>query len=147
MDGSDADVLLRMRDQADNFEKKSDMRDDKLNDGKNYAGMMSNEDYKKKRAEVLEEPDEDLRNREKTRCAIDSARHADRDAAAKEVRDREEREKQRKARLKRDLEEQQQGSSDEPAAAPAGEAPKKKKKKKASYSDASGLSFDAEDDV
>ena len=54
MDGSDADVLMRMRDQVDNFEKKIGQdKDDKVNDGNNYKGMMRAEDYKKRREEVL----------------------------------------------------------------------------------------------
>lgn len=142
MDGSDDDVLLRMREQADNFEVKVDDKDDKVNDGNNYKGMMSAADYKKRRAEVLEGLDEESRKREKMRIAVEAAVHADRAAAAKDVTDREERERLRKERLQRELQEKASSSS-EPAAAEGGG--KKKKKKKAKTGESAGLSFDADD--
>ena len=148
MDGSDADVLLRMRDQADNFEAKTDSKDDKLNDGNNYRGMMSAEDYKKRRAEVLEGQDDEARKREKVQNAVDTARQADRAAAAKEVKDREERERVRKQKLQRELEAAEKEEAGEAGEASASAAPKKKKKRKAGGAGGAGvgLSFDADEE-
>ena len=140
MDGTDEDVLLRMRDQADNFEGQTDRRDDKVNDGKNYAGMMSNEDYKKRRQEILEgtAPDADAKKRAEVASAVDSARQADRAAAAKEAKDRDERERLRKEKLQKELDD-----AAEPAAeGGGGGAAKKKKKRKLGSGAELGLSFE-----
>ena len=148
MDGTDEDVLLRMRENAGAFEAQSDMKDAKVNDGENYRGMMSAADYRKRRQEVLEGVDDEQRKREKTMNAAMSALQADRDAAVQAAREREERERLRKEKLRKQLEaeddEQQQGEGGDGGVPPAEQGKKKKKKKKPNEAGA-GLSFDADD--
>ena len=79
MDGTDEDVLARMHEQAGSFETQSDRRDERVNDGNNYKGMMRAEDYKKRREEVL--GGEQLAEQKKAET-IANAVKADRAAAA-----------------------------------------------------------------
>ena len=148
MDGSDADVLLRMRDQADNFEKKVGKdKDDKVNDGNNYSGMLSAADYKKRRAEVLEDHDLESIKREKAHEIIKEKILADRAEAAKDVQEREERERLRKERIQAELAKASSSGDAEGDEEPSGSSggPKKKKKKKAVVGEGAGLSFDADE--
>ena len=74
--------------------------------------------------------------------AVDSARQADRAAAAKEAKDRDERERLRKEKLQKELDD-----AAEPAAeGGGGGAAKKKKKRKLGSGAELGLSFDAEEE-
>ena len=147
MEGTSDEVLYRMREQADAFESQTDRRDDKVNDGNNYKGVMSAADYKKRRLEVLEENDEDRDAKERAAKlgAAAAAVAADLKAASQDRTDREEREKQRKEKLQKELQQAADAEADE-AAGDSSAAPKKKKKKKAPQGEAAGLSFDAEDD-
>lgn len=152
-------VLLRIREQGGAFEAagSASRADDKLNDGNNYKGMMALADYKRRRTEVLEDPEE------KKREAVASAKVADRQARDEEARQREEREAQRRERLKAQLAQATlrvdeegtsvaadgggvQGDASAGGAAEAlGEQPKKKKKKKALAGEVGALSFDADE--
>ena len=149
MDGSDADVLMRMRDQVDNFEKKIGQdKDDKVNDGNNYSGMLSAADYKKRRAEVLEDHDLETKKREKAHEIAKEKILADRAAAAKDVEEREERERLRKERLQAELAKASSGDaegSEEPGGSSDGPKKKRKKKAKALSGEGAGLSFDADE--
>ena len=138
MDGSDADILERMRDNAGGFEAQSNNQDDKVNDGNHYRGLMSVADYKSKRTEVLEDTAEKRELEKKER--LQSALEMDRLAASKDAAAKEERERLRKEKLKRQLEE---GSREEEEDAGL---EKKKKKKKPKASTAAGLSFDADEE-
>ena len=130
---SDADVLLRIQDQGAAFAHQADRSDDKVNDGDNYKGVLSAADYKKRRVEVLEDPEE------KKRDAIAAARNADRDARQRGARELEEREAQRRERIQKQLEE---GADTEQE---SGAADTKKRKKKKKGGELSGLSFDADE--
>lgn len=55
---SDADVLIRLQDQADNFERMVDKTDDRINDGNNYRGLMNPKDYVAKRAQMSKDEEE-----------------------------------------------------------------------------------------
>ena len=148
MDGTDQDVLERMRDNAGAFEAQSNKVDERVNDGANYAGLMSVGDYKKKRTEILEDT---AAKRAKDKAdKLQGALDENREAARLAEREREERERQRKEKLKRELEEGEGGSSgggggDSSNGNLAGEGHKKKKKKKKNP-EAAGLSFDAEEE-
>ena len=133
----DSEVLMRIRDQAGAFEHRQDFSDEKVNDGRNYAGLMQAADYKKRRIEVLEDPEE------KKREAIAAARDADRSARARETQEREEREAARRAKLKAALAEAEESETvDDNQEAEGGKAKKKKKKK---GGPSSSLSFEVED--
>ena len=145
-------VLLRIREQGGAFEAagSASRADDKLNDGNNYKGMMALAEYKRRRTEVLEDPEE------KKREAVASAKVADRQARDEEARQREEREAQRRERLKAQLAQEAaavaadgggvQGDASAGGATEAlGEQPKKKKKKKALAGEVGALSFDADE--
>ena len=136
MDGTDDDVLLRMRENAGSFEAQSDRRDERVNDGNNYKGMMRAEDYKKRREEVL--GGKELAEQKKSE-AIANAVKADRAAAVEDARSREERERARKEKLQRELQQQADDDNDGTSAA-------KKKKKRKRPNESAGLSFDVEDD-
>lgn len=140
MDGTDAEVIERMREQAGAFEHQSDKKDDRVNDGNNYKGLMNAADYKKRRVEVLEDPEE------KKREQVLSALAKDRDARVQEVRDREAREAQRREKLQRELAgaEGEQAGEAEAAEVSSSSGPKKKKKKKKD-ADQGGLSFDVDE--
>ena len=55
---ADADVIGRMQEQADNFERMVDKTDDRVNDGNNYRGLMNPKDYVAKRAQMAKDEDE-----------------------------------------------------------------------------------------
>lgn len=55
---SDADVIGRMQEQADNFERMVDKTDDRVNDGNNYRGLMNPKDYVAKRAQMAKGEEE-----------------------------------------------------------------------------------------
>ena len=143
----DDDVLLRIREQGGAFAAKSDYTDDKLNDGNTYKGILSAAEYKKRRAEALEDPEE------KKRELLLAARNADRAARDRDVRDREDREAARREKLRREL---ASADGDETAQSEAerqppsgdgddgGGGPKKKKKKK--LAGGAALSFDVDDE-
>ena len=141
MDGTDDDVLLRMRENAGSFEAQSDRRDERVNDGNNYKGMMRAEDYKKRREEVL--GGKELAEQKKSE-AIANAVKADRAAAVEDARSREERERARKEKLQREL--QQQPTDEQADDDNDGTSAAKKKKKRKRPNESAGLSFDVEDD-
>ena len=118
-----------------------------MNDGNNYRGLMSVADYKSKRTEIIEDTAE---KRAKDKAdKLKSALEANRAAATQAERERQERELQRKEKLKRELAAAQEAGGDEEeegGAANGGGSAKKKKKKKAKVTEASGLSFDAEEE-
>ena len=145
MDGSDADVLERMRDNAGAFEAQQDHKDNKVNDGENYKGMMSVADYRKKRQEVLEGVDEESKKRAKMVDAAVNAVKADRAAAAQAEEDRIEREKQRKEKLQKQLQESEAAAEGAGSSSSSGAAAGKKKKKRKA-TEAAGLSFDADEE-
>ena len=142
MDGTDEDVLERIQEQGTSFEPMSNKDDEKLNDGNNYKGLMSRDDYKRKRQEVLEDPV--AKKAERLADAVQQDRAA-RDAAAKGLA---EREAAKRERLQREI-----AAADDDAAAAAGDgadagadaAKKPKKKKKKKPSEGAGLSFDVDD--
>ena len=142
MEGSDADIIMRMREQAGSFEAQTNNKDDRVNDGNNYKGLMKADDYKKRRVEVLGGEELAL---EKQREKVANALQADRTAAVQDARDREERERLRKEKLQREL---QKATDDTEVEADdvSREAPKKKKKRKKGLGETAGLSFDAEED-
>lgn len=148
MDGTDADVLERMRDNAGSFERMQDTSDIKLNDGNNYKGLMTMDDYKKKRGEVI---GGEALEAEKKAERIANLRAEDRDARTADASAREERERVRREKLKRELaaaSSEGGGAADEDAdggAEDGGGAAKKKKKKKAKK-DGPALSFDADEE-
>uniref|UniRef100_A0A7S2BSL0 Uncharacterized protein n=1 Tax=Haptolina brevifila TaxID=156173 RepID=A0A7S2BSL0_9EUKA len=135
MDGTDAEVLDRIRDQAGAFESQTDMKDAKVNDGNQYKGLLNVQDYKKRRAEAMEDPEV---KEQKKRDAVANALAADRSKAAQDARDREAREAQRREKLQREL------AAEQPPAEAEGSStgPKKKKKKKLAEG---ALSFDADE--
>ena len=158
-----AQVLLRMREQAGAFTGSSSAgkTEARLDDANNYKGMMNLSDYKRKREDLFEDPEE--KKRKAMQSAVSAALTADRDAKLRDERDREEREAQRRERIRAQLAAGAAGSSgaggdaaaaqDGGAAAgdshdgsssSSGVAAKKKKKKKAS--ELSVLSFDDADD-
>tara|TARA_B110001452_G_scaffold258758_1_gene254337 strand:+ start:448 stop:669 length:222 start_codon:yes stop_codon:yes gene_type:complete len=55
---TDGDIIGRMQEQADNFERMVDKTDDRINDGNNYRGLMNPKDYVAKRAQVAKNEDE-----------------------------------------------------------------------------------------
>ena len=139
-----AQVLLRIREQAGAFEHQADRSDDKVNDGSNYKGLMQASDYKKRRIEVLEDPEA------KKRDAVAAARQADRVAREQDALDREEREAQRRAKLKAQLAAATAEGADGSASAAdavsseGAAGGQKKKKKKRPPSELGALSFDAD---
>lgn len=142
MDGTDADVLEQIQQQSGAFEHMQDRADEKLNDGNNYAGLMSRDDYKRKRAELLEDPVA------KQAEAIADARQADRDARSQAEKERAEREAAKRERIQREL----AAAADAGAAGDGTEAAddgaadtKRKKKKKKKSAPGGGLSFEQED--
>ncbi len=144
MDGSDAEVLERCREQAGSFENMQDRSDERLNDGNNYKGLMSRDAYVKKREEVLEDPTAKQKER------IMSAVHQDREARDKDAQERAERERLRKERLQRELAGDGDGDGDGDGEAaddgPLAAPPSKKQKKKKKAAAGGALSFDAEED-
>ena len=55
---TDGDIIGRMQEQADSFERMVDKTDDRINDGNNYRGLMNPKDYVAKRAQVAKNEDE-----------------------------------------------------------------------------------------
>jgi hypothetical protein len=139
---TDEDVLARIREQGTAFEHQTDLRDDKLNDGNNYRGLMQNAEYKQRRIEVLEDQTE--REAAKRREAVSSALNADRAARDDEKRQREEREAARREKLRRQMEAEQADGAEDAAEGAKEEGAKKKKKRKAPSS-TGALSFDADE--
>ena len=117
-----------------------DRRDERVNDGNNYKGMMRAEDYKKRREEVL--GGKELAEQKKSE-AIANAVKADRAAAVEDARSREERERARKEKLQREL--QQQPTDEQADDDNDGTSAAKKKKKRKRPNESAGLSFDVED--
>ena len=144
MDGTDQDVLERMRENAGAFEVQANKADERLNDGNNYRGLMSVDDYKAKRTEILEDTAE-KRAKEKA-DKLQTALDTNRADAVKAEREREERERQRKEKLKRELEGSSEGGGGSSSVGGDEEGQKKKKKKKKKDSESMGLSFDAEEE-
>jgi hypothetical protein len=144
MDGTDQDVLERMRENAGAFEVQANKADERLNDGNNYRGLMSVDDYKAKRTEILEDTAE-KRAKEKA-DKLQTALDANRADAVKAEREREERERQRKEKLKRELEGSSEGGGGSSSVGGDEEGQKKKKKKKKKDPESMGLSFDAEEE-
>ena len=105
MDGSDADVLDRMRDNAGSFEAAgtASLVDERVNDGNNYRGLMSVADYKNKRTEIIE--DTAAKREQDRKDKMSSALNADKTAADMDKAAAAERERVRKEKLKRQLEE------------------------------------------
>ena len=133
MEGTVEDVLERVQLQAGSFERMSDKKDERLNDGNNYKGLMDVHAYKKKRQEMALEPEQIMAAKE---AAIRGKIQADQNAANKAGHDRAERERAKREALQREL--SQPEKSDDPA-------PTKKKRKK-NAAPSSALSFDAEDE-
>ena len=100
--------------------------------------MMHLSDYKKRRTEVLEDPEQ------KKREAIAAARSCDREARDKDAREREERDVQRREKLRAQLEAADEETTRKHEPDGSGKPPKKKKKKVAT-SDMGALSFDADE--
>mmetsp|Transcript_23368 Transcript_23368/g.39913 ORF Transcript_23368/g.39913 Transcript_23368/m.39913 type:complete len:135 (+) Transcript_23368:107-511(+) len=134
MDGTDEEVLERMRDNAGGFEKMTDRKDERLNDGNNYKGLMKASAYREKRAEMAVDPEELLK--QKVTAAINKEQKARQDAEE----ERQQRDAERRERLK-----QQLASADrEEDAEPTEGGQKKKKRKKAAAGPS--LSFDADEE-
>ena len=99
-----------------------------------YKGIMNLADYKKKRIEVMEDPEEAKREK------LMNARQADAAQRERDAKERAAREQQRRDKLKAELrhDDDDEAAASEEATGP----PKKKKKKKAA---GATLSFDTED--
>mmetsp|Transcript_43696 Transcript_43696/g.78073 ORF Transcript_43696/g.78073 Transcript_43696/m.78073 type:complete len:134 (-) Transcript_43696:18-419(-) len=110
------------------FENRSDFGDDKVNDGRNFQGLMQHKDYMKRKTELLKEPVDPVAEAAK-RKELDDAFRAKDDAALKE------RLEKKKLALQRELERPKGGEVD------AKKAKKQKGKKKTA-----ALSFDVEEE-
>lgn len=151
MDCHSAEELIGRLNEAQNFEHagSSTRQDERVNDGKHYAGLMSSSSYKEKRAQVSVKEDVKA-NREAQLTAARAKKHADIDAKDKAEQERDARELARKEKLKRELA-SAGGMHGEDGAAAAdaaqggnAEAKTGKKRKQKKASGGAALSFDAD---
>ncbi|KAL1529638.1 hypothetical protein AB1Y20_000580 [Prymnesium parvum] len=138
MDGTDEEIIERMRDNAEAFEQMTDNTDDRVNDGNNYRGLMKASEYKAKREAVVagNVSEETLADRKLAAAAAMVIK--DREAKEQAEKDRQQREADRREKLKRELEEIEEADSS------TGSSKKVKKKKK---KEAGALSFDLDDEA
>uniref|UniRef100_A0A061S6L4 Uncharacterized protein n=1 Tax=Tetraselmis sp. GSL018 TaxID=582737 RepID=A0A061S6L4_9CHLO len=111
------------------FSNRTDFGDDKVNDGRNYQGLLSHSEYLKRKSELVKEPVNIVEEATKRKKLDDAERARD----EKELKVRLEEKKQK---LRKELE---QDNND-------GQKPSKRKTKKQKRKDTGILSFDLDDD-
>ncbi|GAQ84087.1 hypothetical protein KFL_001750240 [Klebsormidium nitens] len=123
------------------FEPRLDTKEDRLNDGHAYSGLLTTDAYKRKR-EALQKTSHDHHDAVRRKVAEIVA--ADQAAADREAQARKERDEKRKAKLQAELASKSEKEDDKAHADSA--PPSKKRKEKKSAPKVGALSFDDEDD-
>mmetsp|Transcript_548 Transcript_548/g.1298 ORF Transcript_548/g.1298 Transcript_548/m.1298 type:complete len:135 (+) Transcript_548:137-541(+) len=127
-DGEGGETVVEM--EKVQFENRTDFGDDKVNDGRNFQGLMNHKDYLKRKTELQKEPVDQVAEAIK-RKKLDDANKAVDDALLKE------RLEKKKLALQKELQQGEQIGADTGV---------KKVKKKKDKKKAAQLSFDVEEE-